>query len=194
MDETEIKQKFKADLVRVKDALVAASEHYNIWYIYKNDKDRPKYANVMNRYLSFFRASISAHFTAMLLTLSKVLDKNTRNNRISVYSLIAFAKENNIIESTKMEEIEKNLSVSDKAYEKLQVLRNNVFAHLGKIDSTEAFKKAGISPNDLRDLIDQSIDILRKIYYACDQNDFAFDYYSKEDTYSLLDSLMNMNS
>jgi len=86
MVESEIKKKFEQDLIRVKDAIVSASEHRNIHYVLTNADDRPRYVNVMNCYLGFFRASISAHFTSALLTLSKVLEKNTKSN-VSVYSL-----------------------------------------------------------------------------------------------------------
>jgi hypothetical protein len=73
MVETATQEQFKKDLLKVHHALLAARDHYNIWYIYKHD--RPKYVDVMDRYLGFFSTSISAQFTAKLLTLSKVLDK-----------------------------------------------------------------------------------------------------------------------
>jgi len=189
MSGAEVKRKFEQDLNRVKDAIVAASKHYNIWYIYKNKDDRPRYVNVMNHYLGFFRVSISAQFTAMLLTLSKVLDKNTKNNRISMYSLIDSAEKHNLIKPSKLREIRNKLCGTAEMFKNLQILRNNVFAHLGNLDTEKAFKLAGISPNDLRELIDSSISILRSIYYAYDRGDFAFDYHSKKDTYSLLNDL-----
>ena len=183
------KRKFEQNLIRVKDAIVATSEHYNIDYIYTNYRDRPKYVKVMNRYHGFFRASISAQFTAMLLTLSKVLDKNTKNNRISIYSLLKSAEKHKLIEPAKLQKIKNDLNGTDEMFRKLQVLRNNQFAHLGNLDSKKAFRIAGISPNDLKKLIDLSIDILQSIYHAYGRPDFAFDYHSKKDTYSLLNDL-----
>ena len=184
------KRKFEQNLIRVKDAIVATSKHYNIHYIFTNDRDRPKYVKVMNRYLSFFRPSISAQFTATLLTLSKVLDKNTKNNRISMYSLLESAEKHKLIEAAKLQKIKNDLNGTDEMFRKLQVLRNNQFAHLGNLDSKKAFKTAGISPNDLKKLINSSIDILRSIYYAYDRGDFPLDDHSKEDTYSLLNDLL----
>ncbi|MBW7991725.1 MAG: hypothetical protein FVQ84_17150 [Planctomycetes bacterium] len=174
----------------MKDAIVATSEHYNIYYIYTNYRDRPKYVKIMNRYLGFFRASISAQFTATLLTLSKVLDKNTKNNRISMYSLLESARKHELIEPSKLQKIEDDLNGTNEMFLKLQVLRNNQFAHLGNLDSKKAFKIAGISPNDLKKLIDLSIDILQSIYHAYDRGDFPFDYHSNKDTYSLLNDLL----
>ncbi len=194
MNDAKVKRKFEQDLNRVKDALVAASEHYNIWYIYKNKDDRPKYINVMNHYLGFFRASISAHFTAILLNLSKALDKNT-NKRTNIYSLLQLAERNNLIQSSRLNKIKNRLNGIKDLFGKVQILRNNSFVHLSeKLDSKESFKRAGISPNDLKKLIDSSIEILRSIYYAYDRGDFAFDYGSKEDTYSLLNDLLKMRS
>ncbi|MDT8302372.1 MAG: hypothetical protein RQ760_12870 [Sedimentisphaerales bacterium] len=184
------KRNFVQDLNRVKDAIVATSEHYNIYYIYTNDRDRPKYVKVMNSYLGFFRASISAQFTTTLLTLSKVLDKNTKNNRISMYSLLEYVERHKLIESAKLQKIKNDLNGTDEMFQKLQVLRNNQFAHIGNLDSKKAFKTAGISPNDLKKLINLSIDTLQSIYHAYDRSDFPFDYHSKEDTYSLLNDLL----
>ncbi len=193
MSTSEIKAKFEQDLNRVKDALVAANEHYNIWYIYKNKDDRPKYVSVMNRYLGFFRASISAHFTAILLNLSKALDKNT-DKRTNIYSLLQLIEEHNLIQSSKLEEIKNRLNGIKELFKKVQILRNNYFAHLSaKLDSEESFKRAEMSPNDLKKLIDSSIDVLRSIYYAYNRGDFAFDYGSKKDTYSLLNGLLKIN-
>jgi len=79
----------------------------------------------MNRYLGFFRASISAQFTATLLTLSKVLDKNTKNNRISMYSLLESARKHELIEPSKLQKIEDDLNGTNEMFLKLQVLRNN---------------------------------------------------------------------
>jgi len=187
MSDAEIKRKFEQELNRVKGAIVAASEHYNIWHIYKDD--RPRYENVMHSYLGFFRASISAQFTAMLLTLSKVLDKNTKNNRISMYSLVDSAEKHNLIKPSKLQEIRIKLCGTAEKFKKLQILRNNVFAHLGNLDTEKAFKLAGISPNDLAELIDSSKSILRSIYYAYDRSGFAFDDHSEKDTYWLLNDL-----
>jgi hypothetical protein len=186
MSSTEIKVKFEQDLKRVKDSIVAASEHYDIWWIYENEDDRPRYVNVMNRYLGFFRASISAQFTALLLTLSKALDKNTKHNGISMYSLVEFAEKHGLIKSSKLQEIRNDLNCTNKVFSKLQILRNNCFAHLGKLDTKRAFNLAGMSPNDLKKLIDLSINILKSI------GDFAFDYGAKNDTYALLNDLSNI--
>jgi hypothetical protein len=148
----------------------------------------------MKRYHGFFRASISAQFTAMLLTSSKVLDKNTKKNRISMYSLLESAEKHKLIEPAKLQKIKNDLNGTDEMFRKLQVLRNNQFAHLGNLDSKKAFKIEGISPNDLKKLINSSIDILRSIYYAYDHRDFAVDYGSKSGTYSLLNDLMRIGN
>ncbi len=181
-------------MTRVKDALSAAREHFNIWYIYTNHRDRLKYVDVMNYYLDFFRASISAQFTAVLLTLLKALDKNTRNNRVSIYSLIESAEEHNFVESTKLQDIRAKLGETNEIYEKLQILRNNQFAHLGAWNSDKAFSRAGISLNDLKGLIDQAIDAFKSVSYAYDRDDRISTHSSTDDTYSLLNDLLSMHT
>jgi hypothetical protein len=95
---------------------------------------------------------------------------------------------------SKLQEIKDRLKETVEMYKKLQILRNNVFAHLGTIDTEEAFKLAGITPNDLRKLIESSNCILQEISYAYNNTRFALSHDSKEDTYSLLNDLLKMHN
>ena len=189
MGKEEARTKFEQDFNRVKDAIVAASEHRSIHYVLTNADDRPEYANVMNRYLGFFRASISAHFTSLLLTLSKALEKNTESS-VSIYSLVASAEKYNLVESSALAEIKEELDNLDELVGKVRILRDKLFAHLQNgLNAEDVFRCAGITPNEIKRLIDLSIEILRKIYYSYNRGDFAFEYGSKRDTYSLLNDL-----
>ena len=71
-------------LDRLFDAINVARTNYGIWYVYKNSTDRPKYADVMNDYEWFFRPSISAHFIAMLMSLSQIYEKGKKTITIHV--------------------------------------------------------------------------------------------------------------
>ncbi len=52
--------------------VMAARANYTIWWIYKHE--RPKYIDVLNTYIEFFRVGIHANFVAMLMALYKLGD------------------------------------------------------------------------------------------------------------------------
>jgi hypothetical protein len=73
---------------------------------------------------------------------------------------------------------------------KICLLRNNVFGHRSKHLSIEAaFKKAGISSNDIADLISLSKAILNELAHAWDNTTYIFNLDADEDLIRLLDDL-----
>ncbi|MHC5062068.1 MAG: AbiU2 domain-containing protein [Planctomycetota bacterium] len=182
-------EEFEKDLKRVSDAIIAAKNHYEIYYVLTSSKYRPKYATVLNAYLGFFSASISAQFTAMLLCMSKILDKNLRNGK-SLYSLINDAEKKQIINASALNQAKEDLSKATSLYEKLQILRNNQFAHLGNLDSSSAFQKAELSLNDSKQVIEISKKVFSDISYAYNRATYAFNLNSTDDTCRLLDDLL----
>ncbi len=150
---------------RLFDAIVAARLHYGIWYVYKNEVDRPKYVDVMNGYYWFFAPSISAHFVAMLMALSTIYDDGPVN--VSISKLLQAMKGTGKVDGIRLKEIEERLKKTDSIVKKIMILRNNVFAHLSvKIDPFEAFKKADITMNNFRDLIYETAAILNQMGQA----------------------------
>ncbi len=192
MNEIEARETFEDDMRRLSYDVIGASEHYNIWYIYQNDCDRPKYVNVMNNYHGFFKLSISAQFRAMVLILTGIFDKNTTNETISMYSLIKLAEGFKHINPCILQEIRRKLDSAEELVKKVKVLRDKVFAHSDRVDPLEAFKRAGISANKLKELVELSKESLEKISYAHDRGSFKFDRGAKEDTYLLLDNLLKL--
>jgi len=193
MDKDATKRRFERDLNRVSDAILAAQQHFEIYHIYKNEQDRPKYADVCNHYLGFFHASISAQFTAMLLCLSKVMDKNPRNGT-SLYSLAQTAQTNGLVQAKTLAEATGLLNDAKELFGRIAILRNNHFAHLGKLDSAEAFNRAGLCRNDLRNAIELAKDVFNKISYAYNQSRHSFGLSPTRDTYRLLNDLVSLNS
>ena len=150
---------------RLFDAIVAARLHYGIWYVYKNEVDRPKYVDVMNRYYWFFAPSISAHFVAMLMALSTLYDDGPIN--VSISKLLQEMRDAGKADGVHLPEIKERLEKTDPIVKKIMLLRNNVFAHLSvKIDPFEAFEKANITMNNFRDLIYETAAILNQMGQA----------------------------
>ena len=150
---------------RLFDAIVAARLHYGIWYVYKNEIDRPKYVDVMNRYYWFFAPSISAHFVAMLMALSTLYDDGPIN--VSVSKLLQEIRDTGKTDEGSLREVKGRLEKTGPIVKKIMLLRNNVFAHLSvKIDPFEAFEKANITMNNFRDLIYETAAILNQMGQA----------------------------
>ena len=70
---------------------------------------------------------------------------------------------------------------------KVNILRNKVFGHRSvEYTVEEAFKEAGLSPNDLRDLIKQTENLMNAASHAWDRSVHAFNMGAGEDLTQLL--------
>jgi AbiU2 len=74
---------------------------------------------------------------------------------------------------------------------KITVLRNDVYAHLSDTDALAKFSDAALSPNEIERLIELSKQLVNKLSYANDRTTFAFNLDSANDTYNLLDRLLD---
>lgn len=180
-----------SDIERLHDAVLAAQEHFQVYRSLTNDEYRKAYTDTMNRYLGFFACTISAHFTALLLCLTKVFDDNPRNKRVSFYSVLGTAKAIGHVSENDKRRIEKELESDDlrAMVKKLSILRHNQFAHLGQMDAAIAFQKVGISPNDIKNIIEKAKVIVNLLARAVDGNSYMFGLDAEGPTVSLLKHL-----
>ncbi len=173
---------------RLFDNVVVARIHYGIWYVFKNEVDRPKYVDVMNKYRWFFPPSLSAHFVAMLMALSTIYDDGP--NSVSLYRMLRELESAGKMDGQQRQEIEQRIRKSESIVKKILILRNNVFAHLSaKIDPFEAFEKASITMNDFRDLIHETAAILNQIGLASGYGTMNLVESSELDTRDMLGDL-----
>src|SRR4026209_1229952 len=49
--------------------------YYDIWWVYKSERTRSKYVEIMNRYHLFFSTSIHSHFVALIVALYRLYEK-----------------------------------------------------------------------------------------------------------------------
>jgi len=182
--------KYKREFSEIASLLVDAYQHYEIWWIYKHDRE--KYVDIMNKYLLFFSASISAHFIAMLMSISCLIDE--RN--VSIKSLYDKMNEEKLLNESESEYIdEKFLELNDKI-KGVKILRSNVFAHISeKLDSDKAFEKAKFKYDHFKDLIFSLGEIFNILRKANGMNPLGFQYNSsKSDTIRLLSDLKKFQS
>ncbi len=179
------------DIERLHHAVMVASEHFDVYHGLSNEKYRKEYTDTMNRYLGFFDCTISAHFTAFLLCLTKVFDGNKKNKRVSFYTVLDEAYSTGNISECAKEKINGELDNNDLKTKvtNLSILRNNHFAHLVQLNHVKAFREAGVSPNDLRNVIEKAKEIVNLLAYEVDRNSFAFCLEAKTPTLDLLHNL-----
>jgi len=173
----------KDRIKQVADRVTFASMNYRIWRIYTEPGDRTKYLGVLQRYNSFFRTSLQAHFAATIITLYGLYE--TRRESISLARL---AQE--LSDPKLHSELQPMLDEANSIWrKKITILRNDVYAHLSDIDFGAKFSEAGISANEIERLIKLSKDLVNKLSYADGRSSFAFNLYTASDTYNLLDRL-----
>lgn len=178
-------QNFTKQLEALKQHISHAEMHFQIWRIYK--QDREKYVDTMNVYLQFFRASISAHFIAMILALAKIHENNPKT--CNFHRLLRsidddqLQKELNGLYKTKLES----------PLKKISLLRNNIFAHKNeKNEDQDYFRDAKISINEIKKVIADLIkiyDIISENKSLAPYNLHFFSAEAKKHTHSLLTSL-----
>lgn len=178
---------------KLRGTVMAAELNYDIWWVYKSKDTRPQYIETMNRYLLFFHTSIEAHFVATLLALYRLYDKRKRNNTFNIPSLLKKMENGNSIDKASL--IEAN-GLCDKAkplWKKVRTIRNEAIAHMtNKRTYEEVFKKADVTYDELRDLIEITKELLNKISHAWNGNTYAFNLESRDDTIRLLKDLKEL--
>lgn len=137
-----------------------ADLHYNIWWIYK--RERPEWVGAMNAYLGFFRASLGAHFVAMVMELYKMLDRRT--DSIGLETLLEEAEKEpgfdpGVLASTRL-----GVDSLMPTWRKISKLRHKLFAHRDlQLDYESIMLSAAIAPDDFRDFIDKSFEVLDRL-------------------------------
>ena len=77
---------------------------------------------------------------------------------------------------------------------KVNILRNKAFGHRSVARTVEeVFSEAGVTPDELRGLVETSKKLLNKLTYEWDRSSHAFNFEAREDTLRLLNDLSGMN-
>ncbi|GEM_PF-2955137 len=149
----------KKQLGKLFGAIVAAKLYFGVYRVFTNEIDHPKFVDIMKYYFNFFSPSISAHFVATIMALSKIFD----NKNVSIYTLVKNISSLDLdkVDQEKLKALQDKVQSIRPQVEKVLILRNNVYAHISKgMNTLQAFKESNITPNDLRDLIEKAMEAL----------------------------------
>lgn len=174
-------------------AIVTAQLSYEIWWVYKEKDSRARFTDVLNDYPLYFRMSIHAHFVAMIIALYRLYE--TRKDTFNLQQLIRLLKKQNKLTIEEIKNIESNINSAKLLWQKVSLLRNNIFAHQSsKFDGDEIWERANVTPNEFKELIDETKAVLNIITHLWDRRGHAFNLSATHDVVKLLEDLKRLNA
>lgn len=168
---------FHARLRSASITLVVAAASYDIWWTYRGAATRDLEA--MNELPTFFRYDEEAHFRNVIVSLYALYDSH--KGTLTIKSLI-----HELDEPVARPIWREYRKVQDEV-QKVAYLRHNVIAHRNPNQSyDDLFKEAGLRPDDLKRLIDDSLALLSSMAKARDMPEPALTPYAGSDAAKLL--------
>jgi hypothetical protein len=145
----------------------------------------------MNRYSEFFRFDSHAQEVAYTTYLCQIFED--RSKTLNIPNVMKEARTKGI-SATYMTVAEKALKEGLPIWKKLVVLRSNLFAHRSaSLNYSQVFKKASITPNEIRRLAELGLEAINSLRTALAQKDYEFSTLPGEDLKELLEEI-NPNS
>jgi hypothetical protein len=173
-------------LSRLGQLIMRARSHYEIWWVYKGET-RPGIIDIMNRYVDFFRFDEHAHFVALIMYLGQIFER--RRKVISLPSVVDQATLEGV-DARALDAARKLLDDARPIWQKTVVLRSNLFAHRSaSVSYAEAFTKAQLKPDELRDLTQFGLAVVNTLAAAVQIDGFEFVSHSREDMLRLMGAL-----
>lgn len=149
-------------LVNLIESATDAKAHYQIWWALANQA-RPRLVRQMNRFPDFFIATQRAHFDSMIVHLAHLFDKQPAATSIEKYLSVA----RSILPVMDLSSLGKQLALMHPVIKAVLTIRNNVVAHKNAdLTDRQVFKKAGVTPNQVRDLINSAVAVVEYLRRA----------------------------
>lgn len=176
----------------LRHTIQVAAMNFDVWWAYKQRRQRARFVDVLNTYPLFFQTSIHAHFVALVLALYRTYE--TRSDTFNVSELMRRLENDRTIPPKTLAPIRRRVSGAKKLWVKVSVLRNKAFAHRASASSVgDVFRQAQVKPNDLRRLLRRTQRLLNRISYALDRSSYAFNLRAAADTKRMLTDLKAFN-
>lgn len=174
------------------NAIIVAQLNYEIWWTYKEKQSRKRFVDILNAYPLFFQTSLHAHFVGMIIALYRLFE--TRNNSVNMPQLMDLLEKEGSIPESEVNRFKNEIKTIRPLWVKVSILRNNLFGHRSNaLDNNEIWKKAKVTPNEFKKLIDESKKVTNEITSLWDRSGHAFNLSATEDTVELLGDLKKLN-
>jgi hypothetical protein len=172
----------------LRHAVTIAGLNYEIWWIYVEEETRKKYIDSMNKYPLFFQTSLHAHFAALVIALYRLYENNTKT--VNIPGLLRIISNDHPFEEKSEEKIAELYEKAKPLFLKVAILRNNAFGHRSsKLTSKDAFAKAEITPNELKQLLETTKELLNEITTNFDNSFHTFNLGAGESVMQLLEDI-----
>ena len=168
--------------------LVKLDISYQIWRSFTDPNNRDEYLPVMEKYSLFFGSIIDAQYMSVVVALNRVLEaKQNTINLFGIRSQIESEKKINEKDLLRLDLLESQLK---EKFSKLVILRSNVFAHRNKkIEISQFYSRAGLSPNLLISAIRQTQDYFNILNFIYLNRTYHFDFIDFIETDTLMKKL-----
>lgn len=154
----------------VRDSQVAALAHYQIWFTLRGaGKAIDTHLDDMNdhRYVDFFHASNSGNYKLMFIETAALFDSDTNTNNIRT---LKDHMHNNGL-SVLADKFSDQLNVYSSLVSNIKAIRGKIIAHKeANVDPGGLYKKHGIKPDDIRDLLFKSGELLQELESVLNNN------------------------
>lgn len=175
-------------VTELRHTVQVAALNFDVWWAYRQRRDRARFVDVLNTYPLFFQTSIHAHFVALVVALYRVYE--TRPDTFNLPGLMRRLEDGGAVPARTLTPIRRRVSNARKLWVKVSILRNKAFAHRANAYSVaDVFRRAQVKPDDLRSLLRRTQRILNKISRALDRSTHAFNLRASGDTKRMLADL-----
>jgi AbiU2 len=161
---------------------------FDIWSYFESKDTRPAIIDTMNYFSDYFRFDPHAHFVAFIVHIAALFEK--RRDTINLPDLARELKQSNLISAQAAADIDVLLSHANQFAPKVCILRSNLFAHRSASLSYDgAFKKAAVTPRQMRLLTELALKIVNQLLLARGLGNHSFYPSPREDAEAMLKAL-----
>jgi len=178
-------------IANIRKATTSSCLTYQVWWFLSNDENRLKYVDTMRIYNDFFITTVHANFLSTIVTLYGLYEKNGRKHTIP--NCITLLEKEGRIDQIQVKNIKAKLDKTKKIRDGINILRNRVFAHKTAEGTQALFKKANLKPENLKELIQCSEEIINDITYIYDRTSTVCQIKIEKDVVKILEDLSKFN-
>jgi len=165
---------FKERVDRVGQHIVRARLFFDLWFYFEAERTRAKILDTMEEYNAFFRYTPHAYLATYVIYIAGVFETG-RSDTINLESLVREAKLDGRLSSKYASSAELILQEAKPIAKKVAILRHNAFAHRSaKTSYDDAFVRADVTPDQLRDLTDLALRVGNMLLSAAELQEQYF--------------------
>jgi hypothetical protein len=161
---------------------------FDIWFYFESSDTRPAILDTMQEYSEFFRFAPHAHFVAFVISIAAIFDK--RRDTINLRQLAREMTQSRLLSTQAQTDVDALLKQAEPLVSKVTILRHNAFAHRSvTISYDDTFKKAAVTPFQLRDVTEIALRIVNRLGQARGHCAHVFNEMPREDAEAMLKAL-----